>query len=258
MQWSSAQQVLEVSLYSGSVIVKGPPAVSGVSMRAGQHLVMDVGRGSVRFDELSAGADAPWVSPARAPSAPAPAATEGPPTAASPARTSQDAAPATPAARRSDSWPARVLAGDFRGVINDATHRGVDEVLRRESAGNLMALADAARYAGGSRLAARALTQVRSRFPDSSPAHRAAFLLGRMSEDQDKDLDQALDWYRIYLMDAGAQPRGDAFRAEALGRQMSATLRLRGVASARPMADEYLRRYPRGAYAKAARAITAP
>ena len=83
-----------------------------------------------------------------------------------------------------------MLAGEFRGVIREARRRGIDEVMRRESPANLMALADAARYAGGSRLATRALTQVRGRFPDSSPAHRAAFLLGRLAEDKDGDSGQ--------------------------------------------------------------------
>jgi hypothetical protein len=158
------------------------------------------------------------------------------------------------------------LAGEFRGVIREAQRRGLEDVLRRESAVNLMALADAARYAGGARLAVRALIRVRGRFPDSSPAHRAAFLLGRLAEDQDGDLARALDWYRIYLSTTGAADAtgadgdsgADAFRAEALGRQMTATLRLHGVERAQPLASAYLRRYPRGAYAKAARTIASP
>jgi len=39
---------------------------------------------------------------------------------------------------------------------------------------------------------------------------------------------------------------------------MTATLRLQGVARAQPLATAYLRRYPRGAYAKAARTIVSP
>src|SRR6185369_16898566 len=57
-------------------------------------------------------------------------------------------------------WPARVRAGEFRDVIAEAERRGIDGVLREESAPNLMALADAARYAGSSPLARRALTEV--------------------------------------------------------------------------------------------------
>jgi hypothetical protein len=281
MHWSAARQVLEVALYHGSVTVEGPPAVTGVSMRAGQRLVMDVRGGAVRFGEIEAGEEAgeksggkvgnggnaEWQGTTAAP-APAPTLTptdrvgEG---AAEPVEEPAGDGPTTHSPGRRtmggksvEGWPARVLAGEFRGVIREARRRGIDDVLRRESAVNLMALADAARYAGGARLAARALTQVRGRFPDSSSAHRAAFLLGRLAEDRDDDLAKALDWYRIYLADSDSDPGSDAFRAEALGRQMTATLRLHGVARAQPLANAYLRRYPRGAYAKAARTIVSP
>ncbi|MEO5769268.1 MAG: FecR domain-containing protein, partial [Polyangia bacterium] len=52
MHWSARLQVLEVMLYNGSVVVKGPPATGGVPMRAGQYLVMNVRQGSVRLTEL--------------------------------------------------------------------------------------------------------------------------------------------------------------------------------------------------------------
>ena len=269
MHWSAAHQVLEVALYQGSVTVEGPPAVAGVPMRAGQRLVMDVRGGTVRFGEIAGGdqglgQDEEGTAPPAVTPTPTPADDRGA-RAAEPAEEPAEAKTAverTPRAaaplQRDDGWTGRVLAGEFRGVIREARRRGMEEVLRRESAGNLMALADAARYAGSARLAARALTQVRGRFPDSAPAHRAAFLLGRLAEDQDGDLARALDWYRIYLADADGDPGADAFRAEALGRQMTATLRLQGVARAQPLATAYLRRYPRGAYAKVARTIVAP
>src|SRR6185369_13552408 len=173
--------------------------------------------------------------PALAPARPAPAARRA----------------AAPARAASVSWSARVRAGEFRDVIDEAEKRGLDAVLRGESQANLMALADAARYAGSSSLARRTLGEVRQRFPGTAPAHRAAFLLGRMAEDQDGNLATALDWYGIYLHDA----IDDSLRAEAMGRQMSVTLRLLGAARARPLAQDYLGRYPRGAYADAARAI---
>jgi hypothetical protein len=75
-----------------------------------------------------------------------------------------------------------------------------------------------------------------------------------MAEDQHGNLGKALQWYETYLTDAP----DDAFRAEAMGRRMTATLRLSGATRARDFATEYLRRYPQGAYAGAARAILSP
>jgi hypothetical protein len=72
-----------------------------------------------------------------------------------------------------------------------------------------------------------------------------------MAEDEDGELGRALEWYGRYL--AGA-PDGP-YRDEAMGRQMTATHRLRGSAAARPLAEQYLARYPNGAYAKPARTL---
>ncbi|MEO8214346.1 MAG: hypothetical protein ABI560_14195, partial [Myxococcales bacterium] len=68
------------------------------------------------------------------------------------------------------------------------------------------------------------------------------------------NLAQASAWYDTYLTDAP----DDAFRAEAMGRQMTATLRLGRTERARDLARQYLGRYPQGAYARAARAILSP
>ena len=91
----------------------------------------------------------------------------------------------------------------------------------------------------------------RLRFPKSERASDAAFLLGRMVESKGDDLGRALEWYDVYLKEA---PSG-AYSSEALGRKMTATQRLDGAAAARQIADEYIRRFPKGTYAGAARAL---
>ena len=239
LRWSDDDQVLELGLSSGSVIVRGPPAPNGVAMHAGQRLVMDVRQGFARLEPLM-----PPAAPV------APAAVEPPPREMpAPAEV-----PVPRSAPRNESWSERVLAGEFPAVLREARRRGIEEVLRREDAPDLMALAEASRYSGVTPLARRALFAVRTRYPGSLQAHKAAFLLGRMAEDGDGDLAGALAWYSRYLEEAP----GGAFRDEALGRKMTATLRLSGQARARPLAEEYLRRFPTGSYASPARAILAP
>jgi outer membrane protein assembly factor BamD (BamD/ComL family) len=144
-----------------------------------------------------------------------------------------------------------VLAGDFAGVLREARRRGIERVLRRDAAPEVMALAQAARFSRHAVLARRALGTLRARFPESTQAQTAAFLLGRMAEDHDGDLAQSLEWYRQYLSEA---PAG-AYRDEALGRKMAATMKLAGTERARPVAQDYLRQFPNGAYAKPARTI---
>jgi TolA-binding protein len=116
---------------------------------------------------------------------------------------------------------------------------------------DLAALADAARYRRRNDVAREALLAERLRFPKSERASEAAFLLGRLEESKWDDNGRALEWYDVYLKEA---PSG-AYSSEALGRKMTATQRLEGAAAARQIADEYIRRFPRGTYAGAARAL---
>jgi hypothetical protein len=242
MHWSQREQVLEVLLYKGSVVVKGPPAPDGVVLHEAQRLVMDVGRGLTRLGPLRPAVPPEAVVVETVPAAEPPPPTEAPP-ATSPARTR----PEPPV----EGWSARVLAGDFDRVLREARRRGFTQVLGRGGAPEVMALAEAARYSHRLPLARRALGAVRDRFPGSPHAQKAAFLLGRMAEDQNGDVVAALAWYSEYL---AATPDGP-YRDEALGRKMAAVQRLSGSARARPLAEEYLRRYPDGAYAAPARAL---
>jgi len=144
-----------------------------------------------------------------------------------------------------------LAAGELDRVLADAERRGVGTVLAQAPEAELAALADAARYRRRGELARRALLAERARFPRSSRARDAAFLLGRIEEDRSGGGPRALEWYDRYLEEA---PTG-AFASEALGRKMTATDRTRGVEPTRAVAREYLRRFPEGSYANAARAF---
>jgi ferric-dicitrate binding protein FerR (iron transport regulator) len=243
VQWTSAQQALEVVMQHGSVRVRGPLA-SGVELGAGQRLHADLARGEVSLGEARAPA-APTTS-ALAPPPPTP--TDAP----APETTTAPAAEPRPEAKP-PTWSARVGAGDFAGVVAEAEARGVDAVLDAAPLADLVALADAARYARRPDLARRTLQAQQARFPGSPQAQAAAFLLGRMAEDRGATV-EAISLYDRYL----AEAPGGAFAAEALGRKMVAVQRTAGRESARPIAQEYLRRFPEGAYAAAARDLTAP
>lgn len=142
-----------------------------------------------------------------------------------------------------------MAAGDFEGVIADAESRGIDATLGSASVGDLMALADAARYGGKGSLASQSLKAVRSRFGGTKAASTAAFLLGRMAEDAG-NTSSALGLYETCMAE------GSTFSSEALGRRMLLVKRTRGDDAARPLADQYLTSYPKGPYADAARALS--
>jgi hypothetical protein len=77
----------------------------------------------------------------------------------------------------------------------------------------------------------------------------AAFLLGRLDEVGQPRA--AISWYDHYLEEA---PAG-AYASEALGRKMTAIHRLDGSERARPVAEQYLQRYPSGPYSALAQTI---
>jgi TolA-binding protein len=290
VRWSSADEVVEVRLQSGSVRVSGPMLTEHATLRPGQHLTAHLATRELRIDENSGNAAAPTLS------VPPPGASPPPEKAASPdAMAPPDIAPASgglrpsaeaPAAAarphavalapapphavrklarkvasasvdtRSHSdwapqrWSDRVSAGDAKGVVAEAVAHGIDAAVSDADAAQLVALADAARYAGRNYLAERVLRAQRTRFPGSAAAGAAAFFLGRLADDRGAAAD-GLEWYRRYLTE---EPRG-AYAAEALGREMLGVARLSGRTAARELAREYLNRFPDGTYLLHAQAI---
>jgi hypothetical protein len=116
--------------------------------------------------------------------------------------------------------------------------------------GDLTALSDAARYLKRIDVAQQALLAQRVRFPGSPEAKGAAFLLGRISQDGG-DPRTAIDWFTRYLAEASKGP----LAAEALGRKLVATTIVYGIPGAKPLAREYLDRFPDGAHAAVAREV---
>jgi hypothetical protein len=141
-----------------------------------------------------------------------------------------------------------VAQGKFNAVLEEAERRGLARTLSSGSLEELSALADAARYAGRSAVAKRVLLTARQRFAGSATARDAAFFLGRIAEDGGGG---AIEWYERYVSES---PRGP-YASQAFGRKMMLLYKQRGAAAAEPIAQEYLKRFPNGPYAAAARKI---
>jgi TolA-binding protein len=148
-------------------------------------------------------------------------------------------------------WMAAVSGNKAADVVADAERRGLTVALERADSEDLWALANAARYAGRFPLARQALSAHRKRFPSSDRSREAAFLLGRLHEADPGGPVDALGWYDRYL----AEAPGGADVADALGRKMTLLERWNRRSEALAVARDYLRRFPRGTYAHAARAL---
>jgi hypothetical protein len=198
---------------------------------------------------------------------PEPAPSEQPPAVQDADARTSPGAPAATAARRMKArvpagvtaqswgprrWAGHVATGNAAAVLAEADAHGLDRTLVEVDGTALAALADAARYSGRQEVAVRAMMAQRQRFPNTAASRAAAFLLGRLADDQGEPA-SGLAWYRRYLTEA---PDG-ADAAEALGRKMLAVERLSGRAAARDVAAQYLRRFPNGTYLLQAHSILA-
>ncbi|MET0593111.1 MAG: hypothetical protein ABW133_10450 [Polyangiaceae bacterium] len=278
--WRDAEERLEVVLKNGSVAVSGPLSDEAITLRAGQRLVISTREKEVVIRDIDVTAEATassaaprWLEDDRAPDDGAgqddtkesrgarldeiqrgtrvgTGSERSAHRAAAPS-TSSAASETTSTGSGARNWTAELAAGHFAAILQQAEQRGLETSLGDVSSEDLAALADAARYSRREDVARRALGAQRKRFPGSARANDAAFLLGRL-EEAAQHPELALGWYERCLSES---PRG-TYTSEALGRKMTVVQRLYGAAKARPIAEEYLRRFGDGTYAAAARALT--
>ncbi|HVU03066.1 MAG TPA: FecR domain-containing protein [Polyangiaceae bacterium] len=238
-EWSAADERLVVTLRQGSVNVRGPFTAEPIALSAGQRLVATVRDAQLRIEPI-----VKPTPPHAAVVVPEPALEREPG-----ATVANVPAPA-PSSPPVSTFEQRVRAGDYASVIRDAKGRGLDSLYREGSLADLSALADAARYTGEGGIAEQSLSALERRFPASPDAKAAAFLRGRLAEGRGAR-SEAIALYDRYL---SSSPRGP-FVAEALGRKMLAVKAESGADAARPIAREYLVRFPKGAHAESARKL---
>jgi hypothetical protein len=256
MAWSGDNEQLDVWPHDAETTVQGGVAGAGIVLHGGDHLTARVRGGELQIVRADGGVTTTTTAPHAEPSSNAIISTTPETVPIAAVVELPEAVPQSPNVAPSPTsahvgWPALVARGDYDTVLHDADAIGIDTVLARRSLTDLAALADASRYRGQTDLAQRALSSERTRFPSSKEAHTAAFLLGRLADDQSHDRARAIGWYDRYLAEAPSGP----FASDALGRKMIAVQKSQGPDAARPIAEQYARRFPHGAYAAQAEEI---
>ncbi len=247
--WDPVREELDLRLSQGTVVVSGPVSAGEITLRAGQRLLASVARVEAVITE-DAPEPAPDAHPSPAPLAP----TDHPGLPTSLTMPSRSATSATERLAHDHRWSRRLASGQWDRILAEAEHSGVEAMLSQASSDDLFALANAARYRRRLALARAALLAERRRFPNSARAVEALYLLGRVDEASETGAAQAIAWYDEYLHHVPSGP----LLGEALGRKMTLTDKLAGPAQARALAEDYLRRFPRGNYAGLARELLAP
>jgi TolA-binding protein len=263
LRWDADAERLDVALREGAITVSGPVVGDARAVRAGERLTiskttLEVGSIDGAPDNAPPAAAPAGDAPAPAPIAPSapiaplpplppPTAVRGHASAAVPT-----AAPATPE-EEAPGWRALAHEARYKDALAAAEREGFDGLCASAGAGDLRALGDVARLGGSSARASQALRALRSRFPGTAEAASAAFLLGRMAQDQGRDYAGAAGWLTRYL---GEQPGGE-FAADAAGRLVEVEDRMGDEAAARRAAERYLAAYPNGSHAAYARSVLA-
>ena len=277
-RWDPVTERFTVALREGAITVSGPVVGEKRAVRAGERLTVSPAAGTLEVGSIHVAVqDAPApipsaVEPAHpappdATAAPSPPRTPAPPPAApTPVAPPEHAQPETPSrpepgaareapppATSTTPWRALALDAQYKEALAAAEREGFDGICASADAADLRALGDAARLGGSPGRAVQALTALRARFPGSAEAASAAFILGRIAQDQSRDPAGAAGWFSRYL----AEQPGGAFAGDALGRLVEATDRQGDEAGARRAAERYLAAYPNGSHAGYARQVLA-
>jgi len=254
VSWDPSNEQFELDLQRGRVVVNGPVSAGEIVLRAGQRLVVNLARSESVISEESpdpaaqAGGGVASPSQPREEEPPVPSVEPAAPT------WSSSTTPSKAGRQAGDHrWREQLARGNWDGILDDVNRIGVNETLNKASSEDLFALANAARYHHQLDLARAALLAERRRFPGSARALGALYLLGRVEESREAGTAQAISWYDEYLARAPSGP----LVGEALGRKMILTEKLDGAVRARAVAQDYLRRFPKGNYAGSARELVA-
>jgi transmembrane sensor len=251
VDWQPDRGAFSVVVEEGSVRVTGGPLAAAVDIRAGQSLALENGHASGSLSSV------PVPIAPTLPSAAVPAREPEREPALAPPAPSQAAAPSVhraPSRRAAvPSWREQAAAGRYREAFAEAEREGFEGICREAGSGDLLTLAEAARYAGRPEHAQRALDAVRTRFGRSEDAAMAAFVLGRLAAENRRDYPDAAHWFRTYLVE---RPGGRLNR-EAEGRLLE-SLAFMDRNTARAAARTYLERYPTGPHAAFARNLVGP
>jgi hypothetical protein len=235
VRWDQASQTLNVEVSEGLVRVSGGDlGARAVELASGQQLERQISRPSAE------------AAPA-APTTTAAPLVPTPPVAAAPASSAPNRTlpPAPPGVSE------LAQAGKYREALELAEQHGFERVIGELPEGELLALGNAARYAGSAARARQAMLTLRNRFPGRPAAELGALYLAKIAEQLDRSPPEAARWLRVFLSES---PTG-SLAADARASLLSILLSSGDTAGATAVARDYLKYHPTGPIADRARVL---
>jgi hypothetical protein len=262
--WDPETGVFNLEMLEGTVDVSGPMIPSGKSLESGETMIASLSSGRLEFraGQASSTVVAPAVSDDAMPAevldemmSPPPDDVIAPPV---PDLSEDDAKPLAEKVRtkrghHSKTWKNAAKAGDFRGAIRTVTDNGIQTTISTASATDLLALGDAARHTGDTKLATKFYKAALHRFGGSPEAVRAVFSLGLMAFDQKGAYLEAAGWFSQIARNQNE--RGLLVR-ESSGRLIESLQKGGESERAAKAAKQYLSRFPEGPHSDLAKRLT--
>ena len=242
--WDADSAALRIVMHEGHVVVTGCGAEIA-EVDHGQSLDRRCENAAkspvVPAPALSLPPVAPQVTPSVIVEAARPAGQRAPSTAPAITRRSTE----SEASRRT----ALFRAGEVASIYESVAARFERACSETTSATDLWVLAESARRTAHLSDAHHGWSELLRRFPASTEAQSAPFVLGRIAADGG-DVKNAHDWF-----ERASRSGSPALRREALGRWMIAATSLGNTEEATAVARQYLRDFPAGPQAERAREL---
>jgi TolA-binding protein len=241
-------EVFEVEVERGMVAVQVPDRPGSIELKAGEQFRASPERAEAVREASSAPELARPTS--SAPELARPTGSEPTADAEAPQMGAASGPESNVTRARAADWQADYRAGNYAEALVLARSSGADKRLGELSASALLELSEAARLGGDPELAVRALTALLRRFPVTSEAREARFLLGRVQALRGEGA-SAIEAFEGYLASGATR-----YASEALGRLMELYSARGDTDRAREIARRYLERAPNGPYHRLAQSLS--
>ncbi len=260
VHWKPEHKAFSVNVQDGTVIVDGPMLADGKALAAGDRITASLIDKMVEifkkdtYEKIVSSENADTEAHSLF-------AEDGTRTASASAAAQEDAEKNSLfdtkrkengiSAREPESWKAFAAEGRWAEALDAAEKTGLRTILSSASLYDLMLLGDTARLAKSYDRAMQVYRSVRSRFPKTAEAQRAAFTMGRIEFEAYARYREAAFWFQT----CGDENARGAMTREAYGRLVEALDKAGDVKGAQKAARIYLASFKHGPHAGLAKQV---